>query len=57
MPLQPEFSSADRILKGGGYTDIRQYTRIDARVGWSTDGVDDAVGFRAARSSRAMASR
>jgi formylglycine-generating enzyme required for sulfatase activity len=48
--LTPSFNSTWRIIKGGAYTTVRQFTRIDTRLGKLGIESDDALGFRTARS-------
>jgi formylglycine-generating enzyme required for sulfatase activity len=50
--LTPSFNSTWRIIKGGAYTTVRQYTRIDTRIGMLGVESDEALGFRTARAEK-----
>lgn len=48
--ITPNFNSSWRVIKGGSFTTIKQFTRIDVRLGQSIVESDAALGFRCARS-------
>ncbi|HZL99420.1 MAG TPA: SUMF1/EgtB/PvdO family nonheme iron enzyme [Planctomycetota bacterium] len=48
--IAPPFNSSWRVIKGGSFTTIQQFTRIDVRLGQSIVESDAALGFRCARS-------
>jgi len=48
--ITPQFNSSWRVIKGGSFTTIKQFTRIDVRLGQSIVESDAALGFRCARS-------
>lgn len=50
ITLAPQFNSNQRVIKGGSFTTIKQFTRIDVRLGQSMVESDAALGFRCARS-------
>ena len=50
VTLTPQFNSTWRVIKGGSFTTIKQFTRIDVRLGQSMIESDAALGFRCARS-------
>lgn len=49
VTLAPQFNSNQRVIKGGSFTTIKQFTRIDVRLGQSIVESDAALGFRCAR--------
>jgi formylglycine-generating enzyme required for sulfatase activity len=51
--LSPEFDSARKVIKGGGYLGTRNVMRIDSRMGLDANGSDQTLGFRCARSTMA----
>ncbi|MGQ0552459.1 MAG: formylglycine-generating enzyme family protein [Planctomycetota bacterium] len=51
--LTPPFNSSLKVIKGGAYTAVRNFNRIDGRTGLGASESDEAVGFRAARSAKA----
>ena len=50
ITIAPQFNSNQRVIKGGSFTTIKQFTRIDVRLGQSMIESDAALGFRCARS-------
>jgi len=50
LTIAPQFNSSWRVIKGGSFTTIQQFTRIDVRLGQSSSDSDAALGFRCARS-------
>jgi len=50
VTITPNFNSSWRVIKGGSFTTIKQFTRIDVRLGQSIIESDAALGFRCARS-------
>jgi formylglycine-generating enzyme required for sulfatase activity len=48
--LTPQFNSSSRVIKGGSFTTIKQFTRIDVRLGQAPIESDAALGFRCVRS-------
>lgn len=53
ITLTPNFNSAQKVFKGGGYISTRNFVRIDARFGLDANGSDAGIGFRSARSTKA----
>ena len=49
VTISPQFNSNQRVIKGGSFTTIKQFTRIDVRLGQSIVESDAALGFRCAR--------
>ncbi|GJM21677.1 MAG: hypothetical protein DHS20C15_15920 [Planctomycetota bacterium] len=50
IPLSPNFSRTNRILKGGSFLDTREGARIDGRRGVDPRDAYEVLGFRCARS-------
>lgn len=48
--VAPEFNRSHRVAKGGSFANARNDMRIDLRLGNDTSNLDEALGFRGARS-------
>lgn len=51
VTITPKFNSSWRVIKGGSFTTVSQFTRIDVRLGQSIMESDAALGFRCARAT------